>query len=143
MKGQEFIRLASKLAAMGSRDEASCRSAVSRAYYGAFHAARDLLADLGFPVPFSPSAHVFIQRRLIGAGQADAHAVGSMLADLHRARLRADYDLNDVPAGTIQFAQSCVETAHSLDAIVVVCRQPPIFAEIQAGIAAYERKIGG
>ena len=42
MNGADFIDFAAKIAATYS-DAASCRSAVSRAYYGAFHLARSLL----------------------------------------------------------------------------------------------------
>jgi uncharacterized protein (UPF0332 family) len=43
MMGRDFLVLAKKLAAGGT--EADWRSVVSRAYYAAFHVARELLAD--------------------------------------------------------------------------------------------------
>ena len=52
MTGKEFIVLAKKLAEeVGA---AECRSAVSRAYYGAFHAALALLARTGVLLPPAP-----------------------------------------------------------------------------------------
>ena len=56
MTGNEFIILAGKLAT--SADEASLRSAVSRAYYGAFHLAIQFLNDIERPVPQNANAHV-------------------------------------------------------------------------------------
>ena len=44
MTGDDFIHLAGKLAT--SVDEAALRSAVSRAYYGAFHLALQFLEDI-------------------------------------------------------------------------------------------------
>ena len=42
MDGHEFISLAGKLAASANAGEAAYRTAVSRAYYGAFHAAMNV-----------------------------------------------------------------------------------------------------
>ncbi len=44
MKPEEFIAFAGKVATF---DRAGARSAVSRAYYGAYHAALELLSELG------------------------------------------------------------------------------------------------
>jgi len=49
MNWRDFLSLAAQLA--GDMAEADWRTAVSRAYYAAFHVARRLLADLNFTVP--------------------------------------------------------------------------------------------
>ena len=49
MNWREFLSLAARLASGGA--EADWRTAVSRAYYAAFHVARRLFADLNFTVP--------------------------------------------------------------------------------------------
>lgn len=49
MNWRDFLLVASRLAA--ETTEADWRTAVSRAYYAAFHVARRLLADLKFTVP--------------------------------------------------------------------------------------------
>jgi len=49
MSGRDFLPLAQRLAA--GPTEAEWRTAVSRAYYAAFHVARLLMTDLGFAVP--------------------------------------------------------------------------------------------
>ena len=46
MTGDKFISLAGKVASGTQSDEATCRTAVSRAYYGAFHVAKDFLTSL-------------------------------------------------------------------------------------------------
>lgn len=48
MTGDDFIQFAGKIAVLPSSDAAALRTAVSRAYYGAFHLAKELLRDLGF-----------------------------------------------------------------------------------------------
>src|SRR5918912_522186 len=61
MTGREFLPLAARLAAGGTEPE--WRSAVSRAYYAAFHVARELFTDLGFTVPRAEQAHRYLTLR--------------------------------------------------------------------------------
>ncbi len=91
MHGRDFLQLADALAA-GST-EAEWRSAVSRAYYAAFHVARALLLHCGFAVPRGEQAHAYLWRRLSNASQAEVVAAGGNLLDLRRERNWADYDL--------------------------------------------------
>src|SRR5205807_1980650 len=62
MNPQEFLALARSLAAGGT--EAAWRSAVSRAYYAAFHVARELFGALRFTVPYGDQAHRYLTLRL-------------------------------------------------------------------------------
>jgi uncharacterized protein (UPF0332 family) len=55
MNGHDFL-LAAKLL-LPAPLEAAWRSAISRAYYAAFHVARQLFEDLGFRVPHGDQAH--------------------------------------------------------------------------------------
>jgi uncharacterized protein (UPF0332 family) len=55
MEGKEFFALAQKLAQM--RTEPALRSAVSRAYYGAYHCCIQLLREFGFQFSKDASAH--------------------------------------------------------------------------------------
>ena len=66
MNPREFLDLAGEWAA-GTR-EGEWRSAVSRAYYAAFHVARTLLQDCGFAVPAAEQAHAYLWLRLANAG---------------------------------------------------------------------------
>jgi uncharacterized protein (UPF0332 family) len=84
--------------------EADWRSAVSRAYYAAFHVARDLLSDLGFAVPRGPQAHSYLWLRLSNCGHPATADAGGDLNDLQRWRNRADYDI------TLAFSQGTART---------------------------------
>jgi hypothetical protein len=81
MTGDDFIHLAGKLAT--SADEAALRSAVSRAYYGAFHLAQQFLEDIERPIPRNAQAHVQAARTLQNSAHRDAYRAGSLLGDLH------------------------------------------------------------
>lgn len=141
MDGEEFMLLAGKLAAGAAADEASMRTAVSRAYYGAFHLARRFLEDIGCTPPAMANVQVFVQHYLHGSGHPDACRVASFLADLHAARNRADYQLSNRQVGTRPYAILNVETAHNIRAALLLCREDAARAAIQSGIADYRRRI--
>ena len=58
MTGSDFLPLANQLAAAATEPE--WRTAISRAYYAAFHVARQLLEELGFRVPWADRAHAYL-----------------------------------------------------------------------------------
>jgi len=60
MDGSDFIALAGKLAAGPAAGEATYRTAVSRAYYGAFHIARSFLAELGLQPVGNANVHALV-----------------------------------------------------------------------------------
>lgn len=74
MDFREFLTLA-KVLLRGST-EAERRTAVSRAYYAAFHVARLLLDDLGFDVPRGDRAHAHLWLRLSNCGEIDVMNAG-------------------------------------------------------------------
>lgn len=92
IRGEGFLTLAESYVA--ETTEADWRSAVSRAYYAAFHVARDFLSTLGFETPRADLAHAFLWRRLGNSGHAPLALAGSRLNQLRGERNRADYDLN-------------------------------------------------
>ena len=142
INGQAFIQLAGRLAATASGDEAAGRSAVSRAYYGAFHLALAFLRDLGITIPANAYSHAAVQRYLIGSGQPDAQQAGMSLASLHSDRIRADYRLDDVRFEDVRFARLRVALACDVQAAIQQCRQDENRPLIKAGIAAYRQRIG-
>lgn len=91
MNGRDFLAAARRQAA-GSQ-ESDWRSAVSRAYYAAFHVARDLLAALRFQVPWADRAHNYVYVRLNNGGDPGVVKAAAALFDLRRNRNRADYDI--------------------------------------------------
>jgi hypothetical protein len=140
MNGEAFIQFAGKIAAMQA-DAASCRSVVRRAYYGAFHIARDFLSQLGVVAPKSANTHVFVQHRLAQSGVEPAMDAASLLADLHMDRIEADYELQKTGVETSSFARACVERAVRIESALETCREGQTSERIKTGIAEYERRL--
>jgi uncharacterized protein (UPF0332 family) len=92
MNPNEFLDVAAEL--LQGLAEGGWRSAVSRAYYSAFHVARRLLRQGGFVVPQGEQAHAYLYLRLGNAGQPDVVAAGRDLNFLRTVRNRADYDID-------------------------------------------------
>src|SRR5208337_4398264 len=91
MNGRDFLPLARNLAALPT--EVAWRSALSRAYYAAFHVARDLLESMGFAVPKADAAHKHLAWRLGNCGAPQVEDAGRKLDILRGDRNSADYDM--------------------------------------------------
>jgi uncharacterized protein (UPF0332 family) len=143
MNADDFLSLAGKFAASTHAGEATYRSAVSRAYYGAFHLASSLLAELGHSAPRTANVHIFVQHHLNGSSQLSACTAASLASDLHAARNRADYQLDNDSAGTQAVAKLSVETAHEIRSALVKCAEPPAREQMLTGLAAYAERIAG
>lgn len=140
MTGDEFIGLAGKLAVGAASGEAAYRSATSRAYYGAYHLAISLLADLSYSLPANANGHVFAQRVLTGSDHPAARQAGFLLGDLHTDRIKADYKLQNSAAGTQRFAKLRVEAAIAIQTGLSSYAIEPARSELAAAIAAYLQK---
>lgn len=140
--GDDYIALAAKLAAKRSADEAGYRSAVSRAYYGAFHLSGAFLADLGLSVPKGASAHGWIPQTLIASGCQEAIDAGHFLQDLHSDRIVADYRWERRATGNQLDAKASVETAREIRSLLNACSAQPLKNVVTIGIEAYLRKRG-
>lgn len=133
-----FLELADELS-IGSRP-ADWRTAISRAYYAAFHKARTLLRRSGFHVPDAERAHAYLWLRLHNSGHPDVNNAGDHLNRLRIARNWADYDF-DQPidqAATISYvgiALDIVQLLHHLS------NEPAILARALDGIKIYERDV--
>lgn len=90
MQGKQFIRVAEQLL---KGEEPHWRSAVSRAYYAAFHTAREALALKTLPLPGGPADHKRVPQCLNYSGNASLQVQGTALSDLHKKRNDADYEL--------------------------------------------------
>ena len=87
MTGDDLIHLAGHLVsntALGNA-EARYRSAVSRAYYGAFHLVTAFLADCNAKVLENHTGHVQAAQILHATGVPDAMEVARLLDDLRAA----------------------------------------------------------
>jgi len=137
MTGRDFLAVAKQLAAGGT--EAEWRSAVSRAYYATFHAARELLEELSFAVPRADRAHAYLSRRLANCGEAQTRRAGTDLNALRGDRNQADYDLNR-PV-TAQLAALQVRVAEQVVRFLQDARQEPVRTRITDAMKIYERDV--
>ncbi len=138
MNGEDLLNLASHLivnTAFGNA-EARYRTAISRAYYGAFHIAVDFLKEMGKSVPANHSGHEVVYRLLFNSNVQDAIDAARSLNDLRRDRNRADYDLNrsgfQLPANAMERA----ELAHKFKLRIDRCRVEPVRSVILATLGS-------
>jgi hypothetical protein len=121
-------------------DEIHWRTAVSRAYYAAFHATRDFFRSLRFRVPGDGSAHKYLSERLQNAGEAIWIQAGGELDDLRSARNEADYDLS--ASFGVTWAEKILDRIDDyFDLLDQLRRDPNVFNAVQA-IRAYEQGRG-
>ncbi|MSR60673.1 MAG: HEPN domain-containing protein [Planctomycetaceae bacterium] len=122
MTGADLIHLAGHLAvnrSLGANDEARFRSAVSRAYYGAFHLVSSFLEKVrGQPVMRNQHGHRQAYEQLLGLGKTEMVAVARLLDNLRHDRNKADYDLNTTAFRDQLKAQQCVERADEIRMIL-------------------------
>jgi uncharacterized protein (UPF0332 family) len=117
MTGRDFLPLATQLAA--GTTEAEWRTSVSRAYYAAFHHARELFTALGFVVPRDEKAHPYLYFRLNNCGAAHVQTAASDLHALRRRRNQGDYDLQLIltsrfATDELPIAQGIIQTLDNL-----------------------------
>jgi uncharacterized protein (UPF0332 family) len=132
-----FLVLANRLAAEAT--EADWRTAVSRAYYAAFHVARHLFVALQFTVPRADRAHQYLVFRLSNCGEAAVEQAGRSLETLRRLRNRADYD--ETPPLTKHQATAAVQLAESIIHALDTAQQEPARTQIRDAMIAYERDV--
>lgn len=89
--GKDFIAVARDLAAGAS--EAYWRSATSRAYYAAYHVAKEALERAGIRIPDNPNSHERVFRCLNNSHDAQLQDIANDLGLLRRDRIGADYAL--------------------------------------------------
>jgi len=137
MNGRDFLILANTLA--GGATEAEWRSSVSRAYYAAFHVARDLLLACGFTAPRGDQAHSYLWLRLSNATAPDVENAGRELQTLRRDRNRADYDLTRPLDQATAAAQ--VQAAEDIVNVLETAGRVPIVNQITDAMKVYERDV--
>lgn len=137
MDPRDFQSLAVQLA---GGTVAQRRTAVGRSYYAAFNVAAAHLRSLGFRVRRGAAAHGEVQHCLSNSGDPDVVGVASEMSELHTARNRADYQMEDLaielgPAVTqaVALAEKQIRT---LDSAFAGPRRP----QLQAAIAKWRRE---
>jgi uncharacterized protein (UPF0332 family) len=137
MNGEDLLQLASHLivnTAFGNA-EARYRTAVSRAYYGAYHIAVDFLSQLGQRVPGNHTGHEQVYRLLFKSNVEEAMDVARGLSELRSARNRADYDLRSRRFQSASDAMDKAELAHKVRHWLERCSVEPIRSAIMANLA--------
>jgi uncharacterized protein (UPF0332 family) len=137
MNWRNFLSLATRLAT--GPTEADWRSAVSRAYYAAFHVARRLFGDLSFTVPRADWAHQYLVFRLNNCGESVVEQAGRDLDTLRRLRNRADYD--EFPPLPESQAAAAVQLAHGIIQVLDAARQEPARTRMRDAMIVYERDV--
>lgn len=137
MNWRDFLLLAGRLAT--GTTEADWRTAISRAYYAAFHVARRLFADLNFAVPRADRAHQYLVFRLSNCGELAVEQAGRDLETLRRLRNRADYD--ELPALTQPQAAAAVQLAEGIIQALDAARQDPARTRMRDAMIIYERDV--
>jgi uncharacterized protein (UPF0332 family) len=132
-----FLVLAERLL-LGTAEE-DWRSSVSRAYYAAFHSARDFMEALGFQVPAAEQAHGYLWLRLSNTGHPPLDQAGRDLRALRTLRNTADYELT---ANLAQWrAQQQVQAAREIMETLDDCLVEPIRTQVRDGMRDYEQNI--
>lgn len=145
MNSADFISLAIKLS--NSQQEVELRTAVSRAYYGAFHAARELLEACGIAFPPKELLGADIHRKvrfcLANADTADALLVAGKLDVMRQQRNLADYDLRTdrFSLPSVKNVTTCVQRAIQIVDAIDRCRGETTFVEFRYRVCAYARDV--
>jgi uncharacterized protein (UPF0332 family) len=137
IEGKDFLLLAETW--IQGAGEAEWQSAVSRAYYAAFHQSRRLLRDLGFQVPRADRAHAYLWMRLSNCGNLAIQVAGSDLNTLRGDRNRADYDVEQTITHAVALLQ--VQTANRIIQVLGAANAEPVRTQITDSMRIYERDV--
>jgi len=140
MNAVDFITLAGRWAITPGAGAAQYRSAVSRAYYGAFHVAAQFLGSLSHDCP-EYDGHDFVIKCLSNCGVSEAATVGGILRNLRMSRRDADYHLDKSQPETSANAKLCAERASQVQSGVAACGDAAISAKIKKGVHEYRTNI--
>ena len=134
MKGEDYINYASRLVATPPGSHAVChyRTAISRAYYGAYHLAAAALGELGKHIPANATGHRETIVALQDSGVADAVDAARLIGDLQSARIKADYHLDKDSYFTQANARLNIEDAHNVMSSIKRCLAEPAKSQITA-----------
>ena len=135
MGGTDFLHLAVRLS--GGATEAEWRSAVSRAYYGAFHLAGDFVESCGVTLPKTSEAHDKLQWCLAHSGNPQLPPLAERLNSLRAARNVAAYDLTSSEFGKRGSVLVAIQRAQQIVDGLVRVRSQSDFVETRSAIREY------
>lgn len=133
-----FLELADELST-GSRP-ADWRTAISRAYYAAFHKARTLLRQVGFRVPDAERAHAYLWLRLKNSGHPDVNRAGDDLNQLRSMRNWADYNFG-LPVGEATAIEQVGVATDILQLLHHLAKEPAILTRVIDALKTYQRDV--
>ena len=137
MDCRDYLVLAEELSL---RTSAACwRTAVSRAYYSAFHRTREFLANLGFRTRQSDQAHAGLYRRLSSSNVRELNEAARLLMELRRIRNQADYEFNKALPKT-EAIKSIDHATQIFEMLDGHC-EPESLVSMTDTIRAYERDV--
>lgn len=113
------------------------RSAISRAYYAAFHAVIRFLDSLGVGVPEDANGHKEACYRLSNCADQSMASAGRDLDMLRGRRNNADYKMRDASVENARVAEALVEQARKVIETVVTCQDPQRVDQIKTAIKAW------
>ncbi len=140
MNGRDFLEVAKNLSR--SQFEASLRSAISRAYYGLFNAAAQLLRELGFAVEHGPGAHGQVYHRLFNSGIERSIDFARIIDELRTQRNEADYNMQSLNFQNQAACSLRVAKAEIPNGLLADFNKEALRSQIRTGIREYEGKIG-
>lgn len=140
MNGSDFIVLADHLVKQ-KLGPSGYRSAVSRAYYGCYHLARDVLKDFGWYCRDRANEHLWVQWHFENCTIATFVAIGKSLANLHQSRKHADYDLDKAFAETEANALTGVVRAERIKSEIAAATNGANKDVMRAEMDAYRKKL--
>src|SRR5271165_6533938 len=139
MNPTDFLDLARRLVTSGT--EAAFRTAVSRAYYGAFHSAVLLIREMGVSLPVGPESHQKVRFCLMESAERPGLQAGDSLQILRKHRNQADYDLDE---STIFGAASTlrrIERARDIINLLQECREEPARSRFRVKLRDYAANV--
>ncbi len=136
MTGRDFLTLAGQLVVVGAPGiaEARYRTAVSRAYYGAFHLVVEFLAEFNVTVKKNHLGHEDASRRLFQTGHPIAMEAARNLDELRGYRNDADYRFHVRGFDNRNNAQDRCEMAATVRLCLDRCRVEPERTLFQAAL---------
>ena len=140
MAPNEFISVATQF--LSGEGEGRFRSAVSRAYYGAFHIARDFLSDCGVVIGIDPLAHRNIRWCLANSSEQLIERAGRLLETLRESRNEADYKLSSTRFSLRSNAKAEVELAIQISTLLAAYQADEARNRVAPNIRVYASKLG-
>jgi hypothetical protein len=134
MNGNDLISLATQL--LAGEGEPRIRAVVSRAYYGAFHCAREFVEQCGVVVP-KHDVHDKLSWCLRECREDAPEVAGNGLQLLRSERNVADYDLSDPRFRKKVHAQFQVRLAIEVVDALQACASEPLNSQIRDMVRSY------